>query len=939
MLAKLLKRIPKLAGKFPLRAVLIVPVVLQIVVAVGIVGYLSFTNGQSAVEQLASQLIAGVSSRIEQQLKQYLENPQVINQINAEYIQLDQINLQEPNSITRTFWKQRFMFDRVCGSAIYFGSTEGEFTGLGWRRQSFWLIGKAGKATNNRYYSYSVDPLGNAATLTETHGNYDPRKRPWYRDAIRAGMPVWSRVYPDFSQKSPKIALAQPVYDSKNQLRGAIGVDCLLSSIGDFLNRIEFGHGETFIIDRSGTLVASSSDILPFDVQKLRQLDAKESNNALIRYTANRLQESFGNFAAIDRSEQLNFNLNNERQIVQVTPFIQQFGLDWLIVVVVPESDFMAEINAHTQRTIWLCVGALGLAIAIGVATARWLTQPILKLSAASQKMASGEFNHQVQGSPIKELNVLAVSFNQTRCEIEQQHAQLENYARSLEEKVCKRTQSLEQEIIQRQHTQEQLAKALDAAEAASRAKSSFLANMSHELRSPLNAILGFTQLMLKSKDIAPQHRQNLTIINRSGEHLLNLINDILDLSKIEAGRTTFNPQNFDLHILLAELKSLFWLKAETKQLDLIFQIEPQVPRYIQTDDVKLRGVLINLLSNAIKFTSQGSVSLRVGMGKKQSVSNYPLPITNYQLHFEIEDTGVGIPAEEIDSIFEAFVQTKVGKQAQEGTGLGLPIARKFVQMMGGEITVESQVNCGSIFKFWILIKIANKSDYNNRVLEKNIIGLEPNQQKYRILLVDDKDYNRNLLLQMLKPLGFDVQEASNGLEAVEISKVFEPDLIWMNIRMPVMNGIDAIRQIKATPKGQDIKIIALTASTIEEERTIVMKSGCDDLLPKPFCEADIFNLMSKHIGVRYLYEDNLDKNPDIQYNYVKPLKPEDLAGLPESWLNSLYEAAILVDSEEAFRLIEQIRPMRPTLATNLYKLVENFDFETIENLMPSPQG
>ncbi len=954
MLAKLIKRrLVKLSGKVPLRTVLIVPAIWQIVTAVGIVGYLSFTNGQRAVEELASQLMDKVSDRIEQQLKRYLENPQVINQINAEAIQQGQINLQDPNSLTRQFWQQRFLFDTVCGSAIFFGSTEGEFTGLGLRKRKIWLIGRAGQATNNRYYSYTVDSLGNAAKLTETLQSYDPRKRPWYQAAMRAGEPVWSRVYPDFSQKSPKIALAQPVYDSQKRLRGVIGVDCLLSSVGEFLRRLELGQsGETFIMQRDGTLVASSSDILPFDEQKLRQLYAKESSNNLIISTAKHLEKTFGNFEAINRKNQFSFKLNGERQLVKVTPFSEQFGLDWLIVVVVPESDFMEQINANTQKTIWLCLGALVLAIVIGILTARWVTRPILKLSAASKKIASGELNQQVNAEGSAELKVLANSFNRMSREIQQSRAQLEEYARSLEQKVRDRTQSLEQEIIQRQRTQEQLATALDAAEAASRAKSTFLANMSHELRSPLNAILGFARLTIRSQDLPLKHRENLAIITRSGEHLLDLINEILDLSKIEAGRMSFNPQKFDLFSLLDELESWFWLKVETKQLQLIFQLDPQVPRYIETDPLKLRQVLINLLSNAIKFTQKGSVTLKVVMGDEKDnyqlpsfpgaawernsqlpITNYPLPITNYQLIFSVQDTGIGIAAEEFDSIFEAFVQTKAGQQA-EGTGLGLPIARKFVQLMGGEMSVKSEVGSGSIFNFYISVNVVDNSEITPDISENRVIGLAPNQPQYRILLVDDKDYNRHLLLQLLQRVGFEVKEASNGLEAVEICQTFEPHLIWMDMRMPVMDGYEATKQIKATSKGKNTKIIALTASTVEEDRAIIIAAGCDDFLRKPFREMDIFNLMNKHIGVVYIYENESVKNANLGDNSDKPLTPEDLAVFPETWLNSLYQAAALADSEAAFRLIEQIRSERPRLAAALAKLVDNFDFEAIEILI-----
>ena len=921
--------ITNVSGKVPLRAVLIIPFLVQMVITVGAVGYLSFTNGQRAVEDLASQLMGKVSDRIHQQLKQYLESPLVINRINADAIQQKQLNLQESNSLTRHFWKQRFLFDTVCGAAIYFGSPQGEFTGLGLRKNSIWLIGRAGKYTNGKYYSYAVDSQGNATNLKEINENYDPRKRPWYQDAIQARTPIWSRVYPDFSQQSAKIALAQPVYDSSGKLLGVIGVDCLLSSIGDFLKHIEVGQsGETFIIERNGALIASSSSKVPFNEQKIR-ISALESHNLEIRSTAFYLKKRFGNLSQIDRSEQLSFNRDGKRQLVRVTPFTDELGLDFLIVVVLPESDFMAQINANTRLTILLCLGAFILAIVIGIVTAGWVTRPILKLSVASSKIASGEFNQIVNAPGIQELNVLAASFNQMNRDLQKSQSQLEDYARSLEEKVASRTQSLEQEISDRKRTEAELAKAKAAAEAASLAKSTFLANMSHELRSPLNAIIGFTQLMNRSQNLTPEQRDNLAIINRSGEHLLDLINDILDLSKIEAGRSTLNAQNFDLYRLLDDLEDMFQLKAESKQLQLIFQRKPDVPQYIRTDPRKLRQVLINLLSNGIKFTPAGSVTVRVG-------KFLSLPHTSPQavINFEVEDTGVGIPANEIDLIFEPFVQAETGRRSQEGTGLGLPIARQFVQMMGGDITVKSEVGCGTIFQFNIVANIVASSDTPASLSSQRAIGLAPDQPAYRILVVDDKDYNLSLLIQLLQPLGFDVKTARNGVEAIEIWDSFEPHFIWMDMRMPVMNGYEATKRIKATAKGQATKIVALTASTLEEERSTIFAAGCDDFLHKPFREIEILQMMTRQLGVQFIYENNSILNSNFKQNNSGPLTSEHLVNLSDNWLTSLYEAAVLADAEEALRLIEQIRTEHTNLAAVLTQLIHNFDFETIEQLI-----
>jgi CheY-like chemotaxis protein len=469
---------------------------------------------------------------------------------------------------------------------------------------------------------------------------------------------------------------------------------------------------------------------------------------------------------------------------------------------------------------------------------------------------------------------------------------------------------------------------------------------MSHELRSPLNAILGFSQLMTRSQSLPPEHQENVGIITRSGEHLLNLINNILDLSKIEAGRTTLYPKNFDLYRLLDDLEDMFQLKADDKGLQLLFERTPDIPQYVRTDEVKLRQVLINLLNNAIKFTSEGGVSVRVGMkngqllignGKEQAITNEQLAIT-----FEVEDTGAGIAPDELDSLFEAFVQTQTGKEAQEGTGLGLPISRKFVQLMGGEMIVSSEVGRGTLFKFDIKISVVDAPEIETQQPKRRIIALEPNQPRYRILIVDDKPTNRQLLVKLLNPLGFELKEACNGTEAIEIWETFEPHLIWMDMRMPVMDGYEATKQIKATIKGQATSIIALTASAFEEERAVVLSAGCDDFMRKPFRAADIFTTMHKHIGVRYIYEDQSPlqpETPDLSYHsgMASPniVDSSSFQKLPVEWVAALEQAILNVDLDVISTLIEQIRTQDAALANALTHWIAHFEYDNILNLIP----
>ncbi len=476
-------------------------------------------------------------------------------------------------------------------------------------------------------------------------------------------------------------------------------------------------------------------------------------------------------------------------------------------------------------------------------------------------------------------------------------------------------------DITERKQAEIALEQALAAAEAANRAKSNFLASMSHELRTPLNAILGFSQILSPSESLTEQEREQIEIIKSSGEHLLEIINDILSMSKIEAGQITLNQNSFDLYELLDSLKDMLQLKAKSKGLPLNFEYAKNIPQYIETDETKLRQVLINILGNAIKFTQQGIVTLRVSAATN---------LDKLKIKFEVSDTGPGIAPEEIDILFEPFVQTKAGKKSIEGTGLGLPISREFVRLMGGDITVSSIVGQGSIFTFDIKVTLADSVDIETTVASRRVVGLEPNQPKYRILIVEDIEQNRLLLVKLLTPLGFEVREAINGQEAVTMWQSWQPNLIVMDMKMPVMDGCEATKRIREAPNSQDTMIIALTASAFDEQREDILKVGCNDFISKPFRAEVLYEKIALHLNVRYVYAG------ENQAAATQPLQltKEALSVMPNEWVEQLYQAAIALDEVSIIELIKQIPARESMLAKILTDLVDNFRLDLIASCL-----
>jgi signal transduction histidine kinase/streptogramin lyase/DNA-binding response OmpR family regulator len=495
----------------------------------------------------------------------------------------------------------------------------------------------------------------------------------------------------------------------------------------------------------------------------------------------------------------------------------------------------------------------------------------------------------------------------------------IEARSRALEAQVQARTRQLQvanQAALEAQH----------AAEAANGAKTTFLANMSHELRTPLNAILGFSRMLARGPDISEQQGEMLDIINRNGEHLLGMVNDVLSLTRIEAGRVELHEEPFSVAETLKGIGLIAKSQAESKGLQFDLELDVGLPSRLQGDVGKLGQVLVNLLGNSFKYTAQGGVWLRA---RAQPVAG---DAARVMLHLEVEDTGMGIPSDQLDQVFDAFVRGEGLADGQGGTGLGLTISRSLVEKMGGKITVESELGQGSLFRVAVPMQLAEAgAAASGEAPLPEVVGLQEGQPAWRILVVDDNPENSLLLTRLLEETGFTVQEAANGEQAMAAFEDWHPHLVWMDMRMPGMDGYEATRRIRSLPGGESIKIVAVTASVFEEEREEILASGCDGLVCKPFRDDEILDAMATQLGAKYRYREGI---PETVPSQRIDLTAEVLAGVPPELLQELDRATLALDREASYEVIERIGEHDPEVADGLRALIRNYQSARIRALL-----
>ncbi|MEM9120768.1 MAG: response regulator [Cyanobacteria bacterium P01_F01_bin.56] len=983
-------RSPQSASRqLPLRMVLVVSFVLQIAAAVGLTTAISWRNGQKAVDDLASQLSEEATNRIREHVQTYLLQPNLLQRDSRSNLFYGDVALFDSSTIARHFWHQIRASDGI--TSIYLGYPDGTFVGIQERDSGQTVLWEVTSETFPQRLTYRLNEAGERREELSAQF-YDPRGRPWYQAVVENRHASWSPIY-EFASEDYSvlgITLAAPVYGDRGKLQGVLALDLTLEQISGYLRTLNISpNGEAFIMERTGDIVATSANEPPFltlDSGEQTRLSATASQEPIIRETVQHLIETYGGLEQVSMAEQFTYALDGQSQLVQVVPFRDGRGLDWLIVTAIPEADFKGQIAANTRNTLLLCLLSLVVASAIAGITARWVAQPIHRLSEASKKLAVGTWDSPLPDGRFEELSELSHSFESMAKQLQQSFQQLEEHNHELQR--------------------------LD------KLKDEFLANTSHELRTPLNGIIGLAESLMDGAS-GPQTRQtkgNLAMIVASGRRLSSLVDDILDFAQLQQDRIDIHPRPVGVREAAEIVLALSRPLAREKKVQLINAVSPKLPPVL-ADENRLQQILHNLVGNAVKFTDYGMVGIsaqiiqqhdarptmlstalpgicprphhadEVGDKRQPHRANQPITpstspqgqnqqpsqtltlapdssssetatlrqnldsaqLSGYHLAITVSDTGIGIPEDKLDCIFEPFEQAD-GSTARTygGMGIGLAVSQKLVELQGGTFQVISAVGVGSQFTFTLPITtqaplltsavIAPESAIASQLTPPMSGGHRPAtplsespsepgsdvkadvkpsaydaadavlaRSNFLILVVDDEPINRQVIRNHLAVNNYHVVQAASGPEALALMENgLQPDVILLDVMMPQMTGFEVCRKLRETYPAHALPIMMLTAKNQIGDLVTGLSSGANDYLTKPISKSELLARLKTHL---YLSKINQAYGRFVPRQFLQFLNKESIVEVELGNQVQQQMSVVFADIRDFTSLSERMTP------------------------------